>query len=122
MSNNKLPWTIEAILRQLGGHKIFAMAFKTSTYDEDPPTLTLHIANGLRRSVGATHVIVKLDPSDTYTVQVVMWRNGANPGATVVKEMSDVYAENLRSTVESLTGLRLSMGTLSQAQTARRAS
>lgn len=63
-----IPATISTIIDQLGGARIFVMAFASSVYDAD--SITLHVAKPLVKNVKgkATHVTVTLADDDTYTV------------------------------------------------------
>lgn len=93
-------------IQQLGGRIIFAMAFETPvTFDAS--TVYLKIARGLVRQVGATHVAIKLEADDTYTVRTLKM---GRAGVATVKETMDVYCDSLRGMVESMTGLRLTLG------------
>ncbi len=56
----------------------------------------------IRGSAQANAIVIKLDPSDTYTVQA--WKcRGVN--WKLVGESSGVYCDNLHAVLESLTGL-----------------
>ena len=107
--------TADAILEQLGGRRIFAMAFESATYSDT--SVTLRIAKGLARSMSKhkqtgrkpTHVRVTLEPSDTYTVEVISV-NMKEPDAVVTNSrLYPVYADQLAAVVEMNTGLRLSL-------------
>lgn len=103
----KLPTTIDTIIAQLGGPRIFAMAFTASTYDvKADPTITFKIAPSLTRGRNMTHVRVTLTPADTYTVEILKVR-----GRTVktVGLLHDVYTDMLKPAVEANTGLYLSL-------------
>lgn len=118
METNSIPAVIQAMIAQLGGRKIFAMAFTGSVYGCEAArpagtgvaSLTLKIAPALVRSVKgkATHVVVQLEADDTYTVKSIRVR-GADFRA--VDELALVYGDQLRSVVESITGLTLTLGT-----------
>lgn len=55
-----------------------------------------------RNAKAINKLVIRLDPSDTYTVQA--WRlRGTN--AILVEEMSDVYCDMLHDVIERLTGL-----------------
>lgn len=108
---SKTPYEIEAIIEQMGGKRIFAMAFTGSAYEVSPkPAITFRIAPGLVRSVPGrlTHVKVTLEPSDTYTVEFL--RCGKFD-VTAVKcgVYQDIYCDGLKSLVEEKTGLALSL-------------
>lgn len=91
----------QTIIAQLGGGRIFAMAFAIHTVVANGVALT--IAPGLRRAAKAQWVRVLLTPADTYTVQLLNAR-----GATT-REVTDIYCDELARTVEKMTGLYLSL-------------
>lgn len=122
-----IPAVIQTIIDQLGGRRIFAMAFSGSVYsvntDEEmqrPPSagpagIALEIARPLRKAArGATKIIVNLEHDDTYTVK--LWKaptqmecqRGEFEGR-YLDEQRLVYADSLRQTVEAMTGLRLAL-------------
>lgn len=117
-----IPAVIQTMLVQLGGRQIFAMAFAGSAYgceNDRPPGhgvagLTLRVAPALVKHARgkATHVVVQLEADDTYTVKTLRAR-GAN--VTDLDEVAMVYGDQLRTVVESLTGLTLSLGTMGRA-------
>jgi hypothetical protein len=103
-----MPIEVATILEQLGGRRIFAMAFAGCVYsagaDRAPSSgvagVALEIARPLRKSAkGAAKVIVNLMSDDTYTVK--LWK--------YLEQLEMVHADQLKSTVESMTGLRLSL-------------
>ncbi len=108
-----LPDTIAAMFEQLGGRKIFAMAFSGSAYSTSPvPELVLNIATALRRGAKgkATTVVVTLDPSDTYTVKTLRVGTARTGYATKTLETCEgIYCDMLRECVEGMTGLALSL-------------
>lgn len=105
--------THEAIISQLGGPRIFAMAFKHATYSDT--RVTLSIAKGLQghKAKGSkiTHVRVTLDPTDTYTVEFlyVVPRGSRVGDVLTIRSEKDVYADGLKPLVENTTRLRLSL-------------
>lgn len=114
---NEIPQRIATTLEQLGGRAIFAMAFKSCTYSD--AEVTLKIAPALVCCVPgkADHVTVRLEADDTYTVLVLRAvklnrRTFEYTDTVTVAEREQVYAEDLRQVVESLTGLRLTLGTM----------
>lgn len=118
MTNTETPDTIATICRQLGGTRIFAMAFSHATYDNAGNGAIFHIAKALVRGTAskATHVTVTLDASDTYTVlasRVPTARRWAR-GQEIVEtgRLEGVHADSLRGAVESMTGLKLTLGTM----------
>lgn len=131
-NTNQTPAVIQDMIAQLGGQRIFAMAFSSCVYSvasdetggERPgglsgsAGLSLEIARPLRKlAKGAAKVIVTLEWDDTYTVK--LWkaptaaesRRGEFEGKYLGEERM-VYADTLRATVESMTGLMLSLGTM----------
>ncbi len=103
----------ETIISQLGGKKIFAMAFSKAVYSTD--WLLLVLARGLQNHKGPgkkiTHVRVTLEPTDTYKVEFLyVPSRGARSGMeTVLRSVDDVYADSLKTLVERETGLYLSL-------------
>jgi hypothetical protein len=131
MTNTIKTGTVSAdpcltICRQLGGPAIFAMAFKDCGYSTDADgnyQTTLRIAPALVRGVPGkgTHVRVTLKPDDTYTVELIRVfkidrRTFDIPEPVTVDKRIGVYADVLRTTVETMTGLRLTLGTMGGAQ------
>jgi hypothetical protein len=129
MANANLPIEIAQMIEQLGGRRIFAMAFTSCVYsvasDDDAQCpadraacLSLEIARPLRKTArGAAKVIVVLEWDDTYTVK--LWKaptaaesqRGEHEGR-YLDEQRPVYADQLRDVVERMTGLLLSLGTM----------
>lgn len=124
---NQLPAPVADMLAQLGGNQIFAMAFKSCTYDVAPPPsetpapyaakLVLTIAPALVREskTKATHVTVTLGWDDTYAVKLekvgkINRRTFEIPEPITVAEQELVYADTLATTVETMTGFVLSLG------------
>ncbi len=60
----------------------------------------------IRGSRAGNRITVALDPSDTYTVTLSRHRAGKE---TAVREVPFVYASDLGTIIESLTGLRVSL-------------
>lgn len=97
-------------IAQLGGNRIFAMAFDARGAVARADSLTLRIARSLVRCIPgkATHLVIELEPSDTY--RVTLLRVGKLDAiGTTVAEIAGVYADMLRGVVEDMTGLRLSL-------------
>jgi hypothetical protein len=103
-----------AILAQLGGNRFLAMTgARDLTSDCQVGSCSLSFRLPARASkMGITHCKVILEPTDTYTV--VFHQIGRAPKFTVELKatISDVYAEDLRSVFESVTGLATSLGTM----------
>lgn len=129
-NTNQTPAVIQDMITQLGGQRIFAMAFSSCVYsvagaDPFPPSsagaagLSLEIARPLRKMTTgkATKVLVTLEHDDTYTVK--LWKaptaaqcaRGEFEGVYLATERM-VYADTLRATVERMTGLMLTLGTM----------
>lgn len=104
---------IETTIAQLGGRRIFVMAFDARGTRHNENTLTLAIARSLVRGVPgkATHVHIVLGSNDTYEVSLVRYPRNSVIGATVAK-YEGVYCDSLRAVVESMTGLRMTLGTM----------
>ncbi len=125
----EIPDVVRTLIDQLGGGRIFAMAFRSMTYDTieltpDRPAsagvagVVLAIARALVRGVPerATHVIVNLMADDTYAV--ILHRE-PTPSESMrgkcgreVSRVDGVHAAQLRPAVERATGLLLTLGTL----------
>jgi hypothetical protein len=115
--NNAIPATIQTIIDQLGGARIFAMAFSSMSYDDSPKQDDVEARAMFKVAVGGANkaVVVELMTDDTYRVQFVksptvkQILGGADPGPKVLFEREGVYANNLRSLVETMTGLYLTL-------------
>jgi len=121
---NTTPLEVATVIAQLGGARIFAMAFTYAAYERPPAggvNVRFVIAKALVPNVRgkATHVEVTLMSDDTYTVvahrvpTACEMLDGAQAAEVARFEM--VYAGELRATVEGMTGLRLTLGTLTGA-------
>lgn len=105
------------IIAQLGGARIFRLAFSRAVVDEHRGAVTLEIAGALVRLVPgrASHVRVTLDAgSDTYNVELVRIgkldkRTLEIPPPVVTASQDGVYCDVLASTVERMTGLYLKL-------------
>lgn len=98
-----LPTVPATILEQLGGKRIFKMAFAGATYA--PDAVTLKIAPGLRAKDGITHVVIKLTPADEYALE--FWKIRGTKTTRV--SAASAWCDNLREVVEKTTGLYLSL-------------
>ncbi|HZN48402.1 MAG TPA: hypothetical protein VFB71_12315 [Ramlibacter sp.] len=96
------PYVATEILRQLGGRQFLAMTGARDLLANDN-SLQLRIG---RNSMGVTHVLIELDPSDTYTVTTTHHR-GADEEP--VAQRDGIYNDQLRATFEAMTGLRTSL-------------
>ena len=92
------------ILSQLGGSGRLSAMLGAHSFVGDASSLTFRIR--AKATNGANCIKVKLDDSDTYTVEFWSIR-GAR--FTRKSDVSDVYADNLRSVIEGTTGLYLSL-------------
>lgn len=103
---------IPTVIEHLGGNRIFAMAF-AHHFASAAGGVCLKIAPGLRATGRATHVRITLTARDTYDVEVCRFAKRATlstvGGSQVVGYVEDVHADHLKRTVESMTGLRLSL-------------
>jgi hypothetical protein len=117
---NETPDTIATICSQLGGRRIFAVAFQHATYNNAGNSAIFHIAKALVRNVKskATHVTVTLASDDTYTVLVQrvptarQWARGQEIGIVETGRLDGVHAAELCGVVETMTGLRLTLGSM----------
>lgn len=89
------------IREQLGRKALFMIGAKDLVGSEN--SLSFRIG---RNEKGVTHIRIVLDPSDTYTLTFLRVR-----GLSVkeVSSISFVYADQLRSTIETNTGLYTSL-------------
>jgi hypothetical protein len=101
------PFQVKEIIAQMGGNRIFSMAFKSCAYATSPNiSVTFVIAAALKRAAKMSHVRVTLMPSDTYKVEFINVR-GTN--VKTVAEADDIYCDQLKELVEQKTGLYLSL-------------
>lgn len=103
------PDSIAAIITQLGGARIFAMAFSHATYDgsDATPAVTLHVPKTLKARDRVRWVRITLEPSDTYRVEFLA--NSKSKGPHAVRDRELVHADQLRQVVEHGTGLALAI-------------
>lgn len=99
---------INTTIQQMGGRRIFAMAFDAKNTIAYTDALMLKVAPALLRTMSTkvSHVRVTLAADDTYTVETSYTR-GLKTAQVGKTEM--VYGDQLASVVESMTGLRLSL-------------
>ena len=97
----------ETIALQLGGLRRLGVMVDLKFAEVVPNGLAFRFK--ARAAKRINHIAIKLEPSDTYTVEFWSVRAGA---CRKVSEYSDVYADSLRRIIESETGLYLSLGTL----------
>lgn len=96
-------------IAQLGGNRIFAMAFSARQSVAGEDGLLLKVARGLKATGSASHVHVTLAADDTYTVATM---RVTRAGGKTLEKRTGVYADGLRETVERMTGLYLTLGTM----------
>ena len=92
----------DIVLEQLGGRQTLNTmpGIKSLVASEATETLTIKF-NALGRE-GVNTIVIRLDPSDTYTLQ--FWKcRGLQ--TKLLMECSDVFAEDLIATCEEVTGL-----------------
>lgn len=96
----------ETIKQQIG-HRAFTMmgAKEFMGGDGGRGTLKFKLGRGARDHI--THVMITLEPSDTYTVAFLRWHGGKRSEMETVAEYDDVYVENLRSLISKVTGFAL---------------
>jgi hypothetical protein len=92
------------ILAQLGGGGRLRAMLGAETFVGSENSLSFRFK--ARAKNGSNGLYVRLDPSDTYTVEFVSVRASKR---TVKASFEDVYAEDLRRLFESETGLYLSL-------------
>lgn len=85
------------ILTQLGGRSALAM-LGAGHILTDKDRVHIHIGSNPNK---VSILVIRLDPSDTYTVQ--FWR-GKGIHCKMMSEVSDVYRDSLRRVVETGTG------------------
>jgi len=124
-----IPDVIRTIVDQLGGARIFAMAFRGMVYDTSELTpdrpasagvagATFAIARALVPSVPGrgTHVVIRLMVDDTYAVTLhrapTTSQSMRGQSGRDVSAIEGVHAGELRGAVESMTSLALTLGTL----------
>ena len=94
------------ILDQLGGRR-FALMTGAHSFSGDADRLTFKLPRGARRCINA--VMIRLDPTDTYTVTFYNSARALRGGNIVVETVSDVYCDNLASVVSTVTGLAVTL-------------
>jgi len=94
----------QTILSQLGGNRFIAMT-GCSNFGSTPSSLSFKLPRGFANK--ATHCVITLDASDTYTVEFVKCNMRAAVYRQVVAETSMVYAESLTELFTAATGLEV---------------
>ena len=98
--------TAQTILNQLGGNRFVAMT-GCSNFGSTPSSLSFKLPRGVANK--ATHCVITLDASDTYTVEFVKCNMRAAVYRQVVAETSGVYADQLCEIFTRATGLYTSL-------------
>lgn len=92
------------ILAQLGGPRFVTMTgAKHLLGDDNSLSFKIPTANGIN------YCKITLDADDTYSVAFSYLGRAPKYTVTLVKEVSMVYADGLRTVFESATGLRTSL-------------
>lgn len=91
------------ILEQLGGSRFIAMTGAKHFLGTERE-LQFALPRSALALDGINVVVIRLDPSDTYTVRFL--RMGRGSRVKTIKEVSGVYADMLVNLFESTTGLR----------------
>ena len=92
------------ILSQMGGTGRLSAMIGAHSFVGDENSVSFRFKARARNGANAFHVT--LDPSDTYTIKFLKIRKLE---VKTVKELDDVYAEDLKRIFEDETGLRLSL-------------
>ena len=103
----------ETILAQLGGRRFLVMTGAKASSDRN--TLILKLPRGARNSIKA--VVITLEPSDTYSMRFV--KQARDGTVTTVRQLDQVYAEDLQRIFTDVTGLETSLGTLGRDRSRR---
>lgn len=93
-------------IQQLGGNRIFAMAFDAKRSNCSADRLKLAVARGLKATNGIKCVTIELAADDTYTVTGYKVKGIDH---TAVATETGVYCDSLKRTIETMTGLYLSL-------------
>ena len=96
------------IARQMGGTRRIAIMTGAKNFTADGPALIFQLPSGKSRD-GINNVRITLDADDTYTVRFLRVGRAPTDKVTVVKEVSMIFADQLKSLFESTTGLYLSL-------------
>jgi hypothetical protein len=92
----------QTILSQLGGSRFVAMTGAKNLV-AGHNSLSMHIGQNAKK---VTHVRIRLDPSDTYTVEFVRI---SKSNFKVLTTVSDVYCDMLQEIFTQHTGLHTSL-------------
>ena len=92
----------DTVLEQLGGRSTLDIMLGIKSLGVLESTNTLTIKFKAKGREGINTIVIRLDPSDTYTLQ--FWKcRGLQ--TKLLMECSDVFADDLISTCEEVTGL-----------------
>jgi hypothetical protein len=108
METTNAATVADTILSQLGGAGRLRAMVGAKDFFATCSGAGLQFSFTAKARKNINRVIVKLDPTDTYTVELWSIRRGGL-AITKVYESSDVYAESLRGIIERETGLYLSL-------------
>lgn len=98
-----MPNTVaQTILDQLGGPRFLAMTGAKGLTGR-PDSLTFTIPGNMTRK-RANMFRVRLDPSDTYTVELLKY-SPKNLTLSLLETQSDVYCDELQERFTAMTGL-----------------
>jgi hypothetical protein len=93
------------IIEQLGNRGLSMIGAKELV--AGPTSLTFKVG---RNAKTVSHIRVVLMPSDTYTVEALRVRKSKGvPVCTTVQSQDDMHAEDLKATIESFTGMYMSL-------------
>jgi hypothetical protein len=112
------PTFADTILAQLGGGKFIAMT-GANGFIQGGRTLSFKLPRGARDGING--ISITLTPADLYDVEFLKVSGGRSYSRKVVREVTGVYADQLRSVFTSVTGLETSLGTLGKNPPRRRA-
>ena len=97
----------QEILLQLGGRHFLVMT-GTKNLVWDSPTCTLTMKLTIRNKIGAGWFRVQLNAWDLYDISFLKLNKDRN-GTIILKEMQNIYADQLRGLFEQETGLYTSL-------------
>ena len=101
---------MKTILEQLGGNKFVAMT-GAKNFVGDGNSLSFRLPGGGFCKNGINAVRITLNGSDLYDVRYMRVRGSK---LTTVEEVSDLYFDSLTDSIERVTGLATSLGTMVQ--------
>lgn len=93
-------WSAAEVLKQIGGNRFIAMT-GASNFARNDATKTISFK--IPRSKGITHVRIRLDPNDTYTMEFIHIHGMNEP--KVISKHSGIYNDQLQDVFTSETGL-----------------